>query len=209
MSSERPDLPSAVGEIARERVIRELGDHFAHDHLTLEQYEQRLDRAMRAVQRVELEALTRDLPTLFTHAELAMHDTAGRSTLATGGAPFSRTKWLLAFMSGAVRRGRWTVTPHIRAIAVMGGVMIDLREADFTAPVTEIFAVAVMGGVSVCVPPHVRLESDGIAIMGGFEDHLHQSAAGPGAPVVRVRGFALMGGVKARVLQPGAPVPDD
>jgi hypothetical protein len=42
--------------------------------------------------------------------------------------------------------------------------------------------------------------------MGGFEDQLKQPASGdPDAPVVRLTGFAFMGGVEARVLERGAP----
>jgi hypothetical protein len=52
----------------------------------------------------------------------------------------------------------------------------------------------------------VRLECDGFAFMGGFEDQLKQPSSGdPNAPVVRLTGFAFMGGVEARVLPPGAP----
>lgn len=57
------------------------------------------------------------------------------------------------------------------------------------------------------VPPNVRLESDGFAFMGGFEDQLEQPASGDlHAPVVKLTGFAFMGGVEVRVLEPGAPV---
>jgi hypothetical protein len=89
----------------------------------------------------------------------------------------------------------------MRAIACMGGVVLDLREARLTAPVTDIYVVAVMGGVEITVPPDVRLESDGFAIMGGFEDQLKEPASmDPNAPVVRIHGLAVMGGVEAKVL---------
>lgn len=210
MANEPSELPSTASDNERDRVIRDLGEHFAHDHLSLDEYEQRVERAFRAAQRVELLSLTRDLPALASSATPPAQATvSGRQTARVDKAPRG-TKWLFALMSGVVRRGRWTVAPRVRAIAVMGGVEIDLREAEFTSPVTEIFAVAVMGGVVVRVPPHVRLESDGMAIMGGFEDQLHQPASGASdAPLVRVRGFALMGGVEATVLDRGEKVPGE
>ena len=112
-------------------------------------------------------------------------------------------------MSGVVRRGAWLVPKRIRAIAFMGGVELDLREARLGPGVTEIDVLAVMGGVVVTVPPNVRLECDGFAFMGGFEDQLKLPASGdPDAPVVRLTGFAFMGGVETRVLPHGAPADD-
>jgi hypothetical protein len=110
-------------------------------------------------------------------------------------------------MSGVVRRGAWVVPRRISAFALMGGIELDLREAILDPGGTEIEVMAVMGGVVVTVPPTVRLESNGFALMGGFEDQLKEPAsADPNAPVVRLTGFALMGGVEARVLARGAPV---
>ena len=206
MANEPSELPSSASESERERVIRELGNHFAHDHLSLDEYEQRVELALHAVQRRQLQSLTRDLPAL-TVAPGATVPAAQPSSAPVAHVPAGSTRSLFALMSGVVRRGRWTVAPRIRAIAVMGGIEIDLREAEFTAPVTDIYVIAVMGGVEIRVPPHVRLESDGTAIMGGFEDQLHQpSSASPDAPLVRVRGFALMGGVETKVVARGVLV---
>jgi hypothetical protein len=61
--------------------------------------------------------------------------------------------------------------------------------------------LAIMGGVEVTVPPGVRVESDGFAIMGGFEDQVETAAStDPNAPLVRLTGFALMGGVEVKVV---------
>jgi hypothetical protein len=118
----------------------------------------------------------------------------------------TRTKNFFALMSGVIRRGNWLVPAKSRAVAFMGGVSLDLREATLTSPVTDIYIFAMMGGVEVIVPPDVRLESDGFAIMGGFEDQLKEPASrDPNAPLVRVHGLAIMGGVEARV----APVGED
>lgn len=83
----------------------------------------------------------------------------------------------------------------------MGGNDLDLRNATLSAHETVINAFAVMGGIDIIVPDDVRVIDDGIGVMGGFElrddpssttshDHLPSDA-----PLVRVRGLALMGGV--------------
>lgn len=133
---------------------------------------------------------------------------AGATTLVPA-ATLPRRRTYVAVMSGVVRRGAWLVPKRINALAWTGGIELDLREATLDPGVTEIRVLAIMGGVVVTVPPNVRLDCDGFAFMSGFENQLKQPASGdPTARVVRLTGFALMGGVEARVLQPGAP-PDE
>jgi DUF1707 SHOCT-like domain len=197
MTDDRPPLPISISTADRDRVIQVLGDHFAQDRLALDEYERRVELALRAHQAVELEDLTRDLParsegSASRSSEMIAHPVETRDLAPVTG----RRTTLIAVMSGSVRRGRWRVPARLRAFALMGGVEIDLREAEFTSPVTDIYAVAVMGGVVVRVPPHVRVETEGMAIMGGFDDQVHlPETGGASAPVVRLRGFALLGGV--------------
>jgi hypothetical protein len=188
-------LPAANLDAARERAVERLSMHYARDQLTLDELESRLERAYAARTTEALEAVLAGLPALSPKPDA----TAAVAPVA------SRSRTYVAFMSGIVRRGAWVVPTKISAIAFMGGIELDLREATLNEGVTEIGVLAVMGGVVITVPPNVRLEVDGFAFMGGFEDQLKQPASGdPNAPVVRVTGFALMGGVETRVLAPGA-----
>ncbi|MGH7719853.1 MAG: DUF1707 domain-containing protein [Gemmatimonadaceae bacterium] len=194
-----PPIPAAQLEAHRARTIQTLSDHFAQDHLSLEEFEERVERVYRATTPAALAELTAGLPVLAGGGALAeAQDTV--PSLAVG-----ERKTILAIMGGVVRRGVWSVPSRIHAIAVMGAVELDLREARLPPGVTEIVAFALMGAVEILVPPHVRVETDGIALLGGFEDQLHQPAsADPAAPAVRVTGLAIMGGVEARV-QPAGP----
>jgi hypothetical protein len=194
-------LPAASLDDARERAVERLSIHYARDQLTLEELESRLERAYAARTTEALDAVLAGLPALSpTSAQAA----------ATPAAKAPRGRTYVAVMSGVVRRGAWLVPKRINAFAFMGGVELDLREAQLSSGVTEIGVLAVMGGVVVTVPPNVRLECDGFAFMGGFEDQLKQPASGdPNAPVVRLTGFAFMGGVEARVLPLGAPANDE
>jgi hypothetical protein len=189
-----------VSPAARERVVQDLADHFAQDRLTMHEYERRVELVYRAASADALRDLTKDLapspPVRVSQAPVAS------SVETSVPARSSRTKNFFALMSGVVRRGNWTVPSRIRAFAWMGGIGLDLREATLSGRVTDIYVFAMMGGVEIIVPPDVRLESDGFAIMGGFEDQLKEPASrDPDAPVIRVHGFAFMGGVEARVAQ--------
>ena len=79
----------------------------------------------------------------------------------------------------------------------MGGVELDLREAEIDGEVIEIDAYAIMGGVEVIVPPGVAVDIDGFAFMGGIEKRVDDAPRRAGVPLVRIRGFALMGGITA------------
>lgn len=190
-------IPAPSLDSARESVVERLSTHYARDQLTLEELESRLERVYAARSMEAIESVLTGLPAVAP---------ATAPTTAVTAAKRPRSRTYMAVMSGVVRRGAWLVPRHIQAVAFMGGVELDLREAILDPQVTEISVLAVMGGVVVTVPPNVRLESDGFAFMGGFEDQLKQPASGdPNAPVVKLTGFAFMGGVEVRVLEPGAP----
>jgi hypothetical protein len=192
-----PILSREQAERERTKVIEALTEHFAQDRLTMEELEQRLDKVYAATTPDALSALLADLPPL---ALTAPESSPAPVVHDSGEARPHKT--LFAFMSGVIRKGPWSVPQTINAIAIMGGIELDLRFAQLTAPVTEVQILAIMGGVSVVVPPGVRVESDGFAIMGGFGNEIGDPA-NPNAPIVRLTGFALMGGVDVRVVQVG------
>ena len=88
------------------------------------------------------------------------------------------------------------------ALAMMGGVDLDLTQARFAAREVTITAVAVMGGIDIIVPDGHHRDRQRLRLLGAFEDNA-QVVGPPGGPVVRVNGLALMGGVEVK--RPKAP----
>ena len=195
-------LPTRPIEQVRERVIEALSEHFSRDNLSLDDLDTRMARVYAATTSQEVEALLDGLPALATGAPVPV-------TLDSfSPAPKLRER-LVAIMLGVVRRGSWKIPRRLRVVAIMGGVELDLRQAELQPGVTEISAFVLMGGLVVRVPPGVRLETDGFAFMGGFEDRMHEPGiARADAPVVRVTGVAIMGGVDAQILAVGAHTDD-
>jgi hypothetical protein len=181
----------------REQVIARLSDAFASDLLELEEFDKRLALAHRAESVAELEPLVADL-------EQARPTTAlvPAKTAAPGRVRDRAT--VVAIMGGATRRGSWIPARKLRVLTAMGGAELDFRDAVFAPGVTEVAIFTMMGGVNVIVPPSLAVEMDGIAIMGGFEQaerapvHLD-----PDRPLLRVSGFAFMGGVHIETRLPG------
>ncbi|MFI1889161.1 DUF1707 SHOCT-like domain-containing protein [Streptomyces jumonjinensis] len=182
----------------RERIAELLREAVAEGRLTMEEFEERLDAAYRARTHGELEPLVRDLPepgglSGSPAAAVAPATGRGRWRGRVGGAATSRTAF--ALWGGFGRKGTWTVPRRFTAFALMGGGELDLREAHFEDGEVEIRCFALMGGISVVVPPELRVDVTGIGFMGGFGESGGDSVPDPSAPRVRITGFAMMGGV--------------
>jgi hypothetical protein len=183
---------------AREVTIVRLSEAFASDDLDVDEFERRVSLAHKAAQLEELEPLTRDLPAPVGPAP------APSTALVVRATAVRPSQNLVAIMGGADRRGRWSVPKKIRVFALMGGVSLDFREAEFGPGVTEVHVVSLMGGADIVVPPGLAVDMSGFAIMGGFE-HLDRTSPerDPDAPVLRISGFAMMGGVGVSTRLPG------
>lgn len=201
-----------ASDAEREQAVEVLRQASTEGRLALEELIERSDAAYTARTRGELERLTRDLP--------AQAD--GRPAPAPGGSPAPSTtsgttvvrrpsRWAVAVMGGVNRRGRWRPAEQVNVVTLMGGGAIDLREAEVTDPVVTINVFAVMGGVDVIVPEGVRVDFTGFALMGGREEAVADVPVRPGTPLIRVRGFALMGGVtvKSRRARSRLPAGED
>lgn len=185
----------------RERVAGVLNTAMAEGRITVPELEERLEAVYRAQLIGELEPITRDLP---GHDQLwsgPAARTAGAPAEIAGGRIGGRPDGTVAVavMSGVERRGDWVVPRQFTAVAVMGGVELDLTEARLAAAEVTITAVAIMGGIEITVPDDVDVTVSGVGIMGGFDRPARRSgSAGARPPLVRINGVALMGGVEIR-----------
>jgi len=187
----------------RDQTIQALCEHFAQDTLTVEEFERRVELAHRAETAADLQALLADLPVT---PPMRVERPAPAPTPLPSEIPASQT--LLAIMGGAERKGRWVPARVTRVLAMMGGVELDFREARLGPGITEVAVGCFMGGVEIIVSPDTVVEVAGGAIMGGFSHQSRGVAAGPDTPVLRITGFAMMGGVDVQVRMPGETAKD-
>jgi hypothetical protein len=194
-------LSIRISNADREKVAQILHTAMAEGRLELSELEERLDAVYAAKTFSDLEPITRDLPVQAPHTAVGPPvggpvPMPAPSARIVPGVP-TGPRQSIAIMSGVERKGEWVVPEHHTVIAVMGGVDIDLRRARFEAPETTIQIFAFMGGVDIKVPEDVHVQVDGVGFMGAFEDKTVGTGA-PGRPVVRITGFAMMGGVSVR-----------
>ena len=111
-----------------------------------------------------------------------------------------------AFLSAQARAGDWILPRLFRAVSFWGSVKVDLTNARFGAGVSRIEVVAIMGSIEIFVPPDVRVECEGDAILGSFETRGQKwSAPVEGAPTIHISGTAYLGSVEVVVVNPNAP----
>jgi hypothetical protein len=113
-----------------------------------------------------------------------------------GGQPGSAVS--VAFWSGVNRKGGWVVPRMHNAVAIMGGIEIDLTHANFAEAEVTISCFAFWGGVEIRVPDDINVKVDGFGFMGAFEEQLQSRRHIPGAPTVRITGLAIMGAVEVK-----------
>jgi hypothetical protein len=173
---EAPEVRASDDE--RERTAAALGDAAAEGRLTLEELTERLDAAYAARSRGELETLTADLP----------------QRAPSRAAPRRKA---IGVLGGTELRGRFRVEGVLTVVGVLGGVEIDLREAELVGHELELRCYSALGGVEITVPEGVDVSVELVTILGGQEVQLG-SAPRPGAPLIRVTGFCALGGVEVR-----------
>ena len=191
----RSDPERGVVPLERERelTIELLSDHFAHDNLTLDELERRIEQAYRAASVPALRDLTKDL----RRDEGAVAPRPDAPVPEVFAPEHDR---IVSVMASTKRKGIWQPPRFLKVWSVMSEITLDLTRARLAEGVTEIQLFAVMATVKVIVPPGVRVVVQPSAFMAEVSDEvLDQPAVGSKAPVVRITGQVFMAELKVRV----------
>jgi len=137
--------------------------------------------------------------TLEEYAERGASDGGATNGLAP---EVRRPRWLVGILGGSEHRGRWRLASRLRIAAIFGGAKLDLGNAEPEAPESVITIFAFFGGVEIVAPPGVSIQLSGISLLGGKSDERAEAPPLPGAPLIRVRVLAILGGVKVKDRNP-------
>lgn len=201
--------PTGVGPIAggnlrasdtdRDKVATVLSTAYAEGRITREEHDERLDQVMRARTFDDLVPITSDLVPLQVSPPPVSTPTAASSTTpaTTFSVDTSRDSGadqMIAIFGGATRKGRWRVPKQSTAVALFGGVEIDLTEAIFESTEIEITGFWCFGGMEIKAPAGIEVRDRTAGIFGGTEIKGLGDPI-PGAPVITIKGASLFGGV--------------
>jgi hypothetical protein len=181
-----------ISDDERHKVAEVLREAAGEGRIDLDELDERLEATYAARTYADLVPITLDLP-VARPSDLPARPAATPSPVVSGPAEEKH----LAILGGLERKGVWTVPAHLTVNCFMGGADLDLRRAQFAAREVVLTINAVMGGADIKVNPHTHVIMEGTAILGGYEGPSDDTppALDENSPVVRLRGFALMGGV--------------
>jgi hypothetical protein len=186
----------------RDRVADRLREALAEGRITPEEHAERIDVVYRAKTYAELEPVLSDLPSA-TAAPSGSEPRVRLEKEPSLPPPEPQSASIVAIFAGADRRGRWLVEPATTVSCVFGGAELDFRQAVLTQREVTLNITCVFGGVDITVPPGVRLVSSISAVLGGV-DIPDDDTDSPDAPVIRLNGLALFGGVTVSRREMGA-----
>lgn len=198
------DSPHNSLERLREQVIEQLSASYSRDHLSQDEFEQRIETATEAGTHADLRSLIVDLPVAGSPNPPAVTDSESPASSARGSGYMINSgdvadeRTLVAIFSGTERKGVWNPPHKLHTIAVFGGSDIDLRDARIPPGGMRIVAFAMFGAIDIIVPDGVRIEASGGGIFGAFEGRDDSQAYAPDAPVIHVEGVAIFGAVEVK-----------
>lgn len=182
-----PNSRLRASDADRDRAAAVLNDALAEGRLTPQEHSERLDSTYAAKTHADLAPLLEDLPARPDSVALVP---------ASGEVEGTRPGRIVAVFGGASRKGAWRVPASSTVVTVFGGADIDLRDAILPGREITIRAVSVFGGMSITVPPEMRVIDSGVAVFGGRDVSGDTAeSAKPDSPVLRLRGACVFGGV--------------
>jgi hypothetical protein len=177
-----------VSHADRDRVAEQLRVAAGDGRLTMEELDDRLERALTARTGSELALLVTDLP-----AAIADHGT---------GLPVEAKDLVqIEVSSGSARRdGRWVVPRAIDVKAGSGRVRLDLTEAVLTGPVLKVRAQVRSGSLRIITRPGIEVVMDDVSVSSGSAK-VRRPKGEPTAPTVlrvEVSGSVRSGSIVAK-----------
>jgi hypothetical protein len=155
---------------------------------------------MRAKTFDDLILITRDLVVVGRPDPVAARQSTSRFMIDTASQNPQADK-MIAIFGGVSRKGRWRVRKNIQALALFGGMDLDLRNAIFEAPQVEISGFWCFGGLDIKVPEGIEVQDQTAGVFGGTDVRDIGDPA-PGAPTLVIKGLTLFGGVSVRGPKP-------
>jgi hypothetical protein len=157
-----------------------LNEALAEGRLTAQEHSERLDSIYAAKTHADIVPLIEDLP--------ARPDAPAQVAVPGEGGHTSGSA-IVAVFGGATRKGIWRVPGTTTVVTVFGGAGREITMR----------AVAVFGGMSITVPPEMRVIDSGAAVFGGRDvDSETPESMRPDAPLLRVTGACVFGGIAVK-----------
>jgi hypothetical protein len=197
VTSPVPARDLRVSDDERHHVVSLLEKATGRGLIDLDEFTTRVDTALAARTRAELNAVLVDLPGL-VHPEGRVHPTApahrasARPATAGGTGPV-----LTAELGSVTRKGSWEVPAQLRINVALGSAELDFTETEIPHSLVEIDLGVTAGSVELRLPENARLHRDEVhAVLGSIEEK-RRGGDGSG-PLFVVRGQVRAGSLEIK-----------
>jgi Domain of unknown function (DUF1707) len=185
-----------IGDRERDAVATVLQQAAADGRLSMAELDDRLDAALQAKTRGDLDPLVADLS-----VELPSQQSGGQSQAQRPrAAGYSREDPLRldGGMSSDKRRGVWTMPPFIQINQGVGSVKLNCLEATPAAQLIEIQVVGGAGSIVLVLPDGWAVDADRLSKSWGSKKVRVPRDPAPGKPLLVIYGSLGMGSLKVR-----------
>ena len=108
----------------------------------------------------------------------------------------SSTRWVVSVFGSTHRGGPWHGARNVRAVAVFGDSVLDMRGSRPADTEVGVSALALFGDVKVLAPENSAVELTGVRLFGDNGSNVPAASASTAAMLLRVKGLAMFGDVK-------------
>jgi hypothetical protein len=193
MTDEKSPVPASelrASHADRDLVAEQLRIAAGDGRLTMEELDERLEKALNARTGSELALLVTDLPALSSVPGVGLAVPAKAKELVE-----------LEVSSGSMaREGHWVVPRAMNVRVGSGSVKLDLTEAVVSGPVLEIQATVRSGSLTIITKPGIEVVVDEVSLSSGSAKVRQPKGMAPTPTVLRVEvsGSVRSGSITAR-----------
>jgi hypothetical protein len=193
-------------ESRRQRALDSITEAFAHDTLSLEEYEIIADRIQNAKSEGDIQNIVLPVPRTANGNTPSIHNDSINplepgysrtpSTHSAYDEPNGASEFSLCVMGERHMTGDWLNSDKATSVTLMGSTVLDLRDVVLPPGKLKIDAVAIMGEVKVIVPSGIPVKMSAFPLMGEARVHGNVSQKiDRNKPWIEVSGIALMGSI--------------
>lgn len=196
------DRELRVSDAEREHVGQLLQRAVGLGMLSLGEFTERMDTALAAKTRGELNAVLIDLPGV----RLVGQPAAPPSTFVNSSPAFTRQApaangagtVIRSRLSGVSRRGPWQVPPTLHLNNWLSGVTLDFTEAIMSTQVVELRVDDFAGSITLIVPAEATVDLNGLELIGSSVNNKVRTGPPIGPLHLVVHGKIRFGSVTAK-----------
>ncbi|GGC62667.1 DUF1707 domain-containing protein [Hoyosella rhizosphaerae] len=183
-----------VSDAEREHIAQLLQRAVGLGLISIAEFGDRMDQAMAARTRGDLNAVVADLPGMQVNPELAPGYSEARMPARTSGAPLV----LKDRFGDLTRKGQWHVPTEVTVKTLCSSAKLDFTHAIVDGPVVYVTVDDTMSSITLIVNENTTVDLNGVETFASSVSSKVQTGPPPGHLHIVVRGKLRFGTLKAK-----------